>query len=118
LAIGMLIGIEESDSRCQSAEEECAIGIRTLGVVGLLGGLTVQFGNSSLVVFVAVWTVLMALKALVECLRSEAARHPDDRELHDDWRASCRDLDLAAAALAKLLGDRHAATWFRKRARP
>jgi hypothetical protein len=56
------------------------------------------------------------LKALVECLRSEAARHPDDRELHDDWRASCRDLDLAAAALAELLGDRHTATWFRKRA--
>jgi hypothetical protein len=45
-------------------------------------------------------------------------RHPDDRELHDDWRASCRDLDLAAAALAELLGDRHTATWFRKRARP
>jgi hypothetical protein len=59
LAIGLLIGIEESDSRCQSAEEECAIGIRNLGVVGLLAGLTVQFGNSSLAVLVAVWTVLI-----------------------------------------------------------
>jgi hypothetical protein len=56
------------------------------------------------------------LKELVECLRSEAVRHPDDRELNDDWRASCRDLDLAAAALAELLGDRHSAAWFRKKA--
>ncbi len=56
------------------------------------------------------------LKELVECLRSEAVRHPDDRELHDDWRASCRDLDLAIGALAELLGDRQSATWFRKKA--
>ena len=57
------------------------------------------------------------LKELVECLRSEAARHPDDREVHDDWRASCRDLDLASAALAELLGDRHSATLFRSASR-
>jgi len=56
------------------------------------------------------------LKELVECLRSEAARHPDDCEVHDDWRASCRDLDLATAALAELLGDHHSATWFRRKA--
>jgi len=56
------------------------------------------------------------LKELVECLSSEAARHPDDREVHDDWRASSRDLDLATVALAELLGDRHSATWFRKKA--
>jgi len=57
------------------------------------------------------------LKELVECLRNEAMRHPDDREVHDDWRDSCRDLDLATAALAELLGDRHTASWFRKKAR-
>jgi hypothetical protein len=56
------------------------------------------------------------LKELVEGLRSEAARHPDDSEVHDDWRASCSDLDLATAALAELLGDRYGATWFRRSA--
>jgi hypothetical protein len=59
-----------------------------------------------------------ALKALVECLRTEAVRHPDDREVHDDWRASCRDLDLATAALAEFLGDRPSAAWFRKKGKP
>jgi len=39
-----------------------------------------------------------ALEELVECLRSEAVCHPDGREVHDDWRAFCHDLDLAAAA--------------------
>jgi hypothetical protein len=53
-----------------------------------------------------------------ECLRSEAARHPDDREVHDDRRASCRDLDLATAALAEFLGDRPSAAWFRKKGKP
>jgi len=57
------------------------------------------------------------LKELVECLRSEAARRPDDREVQEDWRASCGDLDLAIAALAELLGDLSSATWFRKKAR-
>ena len=57
------------------------------------------------------------LKRLVDYLHGEAVRHPDDREVQDDWRDSCRDLDLATAALAELLGDRDSATWFRKKAR-
>ena len=39
-----------------------------------------------------------------------------DREVNDDWRASYRDLDLVAAALAEMLGGRYSVTWFRKKA--
>jgi hypothetical protein len=49
---------------------------------------------------------LRELTALVEPLRQEAMLHPDDAEAGEAWRASCRDLDGAIAALAELLGDR------------
>ena len=57
---------------------------------------------------------LRELTALVESLRQEAMLHPDDAEAGAAWRASCRDLDGAIAALAELLGDRENAARFRK----
>ncbi len=57
------------------------------------------------------------LKVLVELLHSEALCHPENCEAQDVWRASCRDLNLASAALAELLGDRETAAWLRSKAR-
>lgn len=59
LAIGLLVGLEEADRRYESAEEQRAVEIRTLGGVGLLGGLTLQLGTLSVALPVAVWTVLI-----------------------------------------------------------
>ena len=49
---------------------------------------------------------LRELTALVESLRQQALLHPDDAEADEAWRESRRDLDVAIAALAELLGDR------------
>lgn len=57
------------------------------------------------------------LKVLVELIHSTAVCDPGDREAQDAWRASCRDLNLASAALAELLGDRETAAWLRSKAR-
>jgi hypothetical protein len=59
LAIGLLVGLEEADRRYESAEEQRAAEIRTLGGVGLLGGLTLELGTLSVPLLVAVWTVLI-----------------------------------------------------------
>lgn len=59
LAIGLLVGLEEADRRYESAEEQRVVEIRTLGGVGLLGGLTLQLGTLSIALLVAVWTVLI-----------------------------------------------------------
>jgi hypothetical protein len=53
-----LVGIEEADRGCHSAEEERAVEkeraleICNLGAVGLLGGVTVQFDNLSVALLV------------------------------------------------------------------
>jgi hypothetical protein len=56
------------------------------------------------------------LTALVQPLRRETMLHPDDAEAGEAWRESRRDLDVAIAALAELLGDRKSAARFRRRA--
>ena len=74
LAIGLLVGLEEADRRYQSAEEQRAVEIRTLGGVGLLGGLTLQLGTLSVALLVAAWTVLIA--ALHHRRASPSGRSP------------------------------------------
>ena len=60
---------------------------------------------------------LRELTTLVESLRRQALLHPDDPEAEEAWRDSRRDLDLALAALAELVGDRESAVRFRKKVR-
>jgi len=59
---------------------------------------------------------LRELTKLIESLRQEAMLHPDDAEATEAWRDSCRDLYVAIAALAELLGDCENAARFRKKA--
>ena len=47
LAIGLLIGLERGWERRELLEGQRAAGFRTFGMIGLLGGVTVQIGGSS-----------------------------------------------------------------------
>lgn len=47
LAIGLLIGLERGWERRELPEGQRAAGFRTFGMIGLLGGVTVQVGGSS-----------------------------------------------------------------------
>jgi uncharacterized membrane protein (DUF4010 family) len=47
LAIGLLIGLERGWERRELAEGQRAAGFRTFGIIGLLGGVTVQVGASA-----------------------------------------------------------------------
>jgi len=60
---------------------------------------------------------LRELTVLVESLREQAMLHPDDTQAEEAWRESRRDLNIATAALADLLGHREIAARLRKKAR-
>jgi hypothetical protein len=47
---------------------------------------------------------LRELTILVESLHKQAMLHPNDRDAQEAWRESRRDLDIATATIAELLG--------------
>lgn len=65
LAIGLLIGLERGWERRELPEGQRAAGFRTFGIIGLLGGVTVQIGGSAtgwlLAVVAAAVSVFVAL---------------------------------------------------------
>src|SRR5260370_42251120 len=65
LAVGLLIGLERGWERRELPEGHRAAGLRTFGIIGLLGGLRAQLGENSGMVFPAgVVAVLGLLAAL------------------------------------------------------
>ncbi len=64
LAIGLLIGIER-ERRKGDGEARGAAGLRTYGLVGLLGGITALVGDSGLIVLGGAFVALAALAAYV-----------------------------------------------------
>jgi hypothetical protein len=47
LAIGLLVGLERGWERRELGEGKRAAGLRTFGMIGLIGGATIQFGTPS-----------------------------------------------------------------------
>jgi hypothetical protein len=58
---------------------------------------------------------LRELTSLVQALRSHAMLHPNDLDAQIAWRESRRDLDIATAAIADMLGHHEIAARLKKK---
>jgi MgtC family len=76
LAIGLLIGLERGWERRELPEGQRAAGFRTYGIIGLLGGVTVQVGGSSQGLVLAVVAAAVSAFAALGYWR-EPLRHQD-----------------------------------------
>lgn len=61
---------------------------------------------------------LRELTALVESPRNQAMLHPNDRDVQAAWREPRRDLDIATAAIANMLGHHEIAARLKRRSKP
>jgi uncharacterized membrane protein (DUF4010 family) len=84
LAVGLLIGLERGWERRELAEGQRAAGLRTFGIVGLLGGLSAQLGSGVIIPAVVAGGVSL-LAAL------------------GYWRESLADRDVSLTSAAAML---------------
>ena len=93
LAVGLLIGLERGWERRELPEAHRAGGLRTFGIIGLLGGLSAQLGENSGMVFSAVVVAALGLLAALGY-----------------WRESSVDNDVSLTSAAAMLLTRGWAT--------
>ncbi len=86
LAVGLLIGLERGWERRELPEGHRAGGLRTFGIIGLLGGLSAQLGENSGMVFPAVVVAALGLLAALGY-----------------WRESGVDDDVSLTSAAAML---------------
>lgn len=86
LAVGLLIGLERGWERRELPEGHRAGGLRTFGIIGLLGGLSAQLGENSGMVFPAVVAAALGLLAALGY-----------------WRESSVDDDVSLTSAAAML---------------
>jgi uncharacterized membrane protein (DUF4010 family) len=86
LAVGLLIGLERGWERRELPEGHRAAGLRTFGIIGLLGGLSAQLGGNSGMVFPAVVVAALGLLAALGY-----------------WRESSVDNDVSLTSAATML---------------
>jgi len=86
LAVGLLIGLERGWERRELPEGHRAAGLRTFGIIGLLGGLSAQLGENSGMVFPAVVVAVLGLLAALGY-----------------WRESGVDNDVSLTSAAAML---------------
>ena len=86
LAVGLLIGLERGWERRELPEGHRAAGLRTFGIIGLLGGLSAQLGENSGMVFPAVVVAVLGLLAALGY-----------------WRESSVDNDVSLTSAAAML---------------
>ena len=86
LAVGLLIGLERGWERRELPEGHRAAGLRTFGIIGLLGGLSAQLGENSGMVFPAVVAAALGLLAALGY-----------------WRESSDDQNVSLTSAAAIL---------------